>query len=952
MMGRGVGGRGRPHSEDSSRFEERDHRGGQVKAPPSRHLWVGNLSQHASQSAISEQFLRFGDLDNISYIPGRSFAFVNYKRKEDAIIALRGLNGVTVAGLPLKIEFAKGDKASMVPQAEEHMQYNDARHSMERVDSLSRRDSRPRRLSPEKPHDKSKGNKSLEPCEMLWIGFPSIADVNELDLRRAFQPFGEIEKISTFPGRSYAFVRYRSTVAACRAREALQGKLFNNPRISICFARNDSSAEQGRGSTSAPFPHHTKSNFPPVMSVQGGEAFQRERSFENPIRGELPMAAPRYMSKFDQMHGDANIMGVGGSSVQSGAVPGPDFGGALERGRLQDLSVETRMVEVPYEYHRDGPAVEKNAPWLDFSFERARRAPSFEDSWGTEKGTFPLVKKLKTDTLHVSELPEYPFSDMESEKRNIGLPNPKQFPVMPEQHSFNRSFETVPLGYKGTPDYSRTKVHPQNEINDSWRKFDGPVAASARSLLDPSKLQILNSEPHQPPRKEEWKWEGTIAKGGTAVCRARCFPVGKVLDFMLPEFLNCTARTGLDMLSKHYYQAANTWVVFFVPETDADISYYNEFMHYLGEKQRAAVAKLGEKVSLFLVPPSDFSEQVLKVPGKVSISGVILKFQHPSSSFSSLDNPMEALESNPLCLMRQQSEETSSNRETSFLKPSSPEFRPFSQGQSNFGPSSGHVPPLPSSFPPPSPPQRPQPHKLSDDSFPMANVQDSRQDFQHQTPPFPSNWSNNPHLLSSSFGTFPPPDANAVSRTLDNSKAEDYVLTNPRGAQGTTSSSYMPEAPGVVPLPSGNVSQQQETKPQVSSAAQLPLQPEQLVQLAALLAQQKQYGNPNLAAESQQSNITLNSSSQTQASVSHVLTVPHAPQPFVGSHVSQPQQLHQQSSAVPASQQSIGNPVQQNSQQTSVNTREETEGDPQMRLQATLQLAAVLLQQIQQQSKT
>ena len=31
----------------------------------------------------------------------------------------------------------------------------------------------------------------------------------------------------------------------------------------------------------------------------------------------------------------------------------------------------------------------------------------------------------------------------------------------------------------------------------------------------------------------EWKWEGTIAKGGTPVCCARCFPVGKVLDMML-----------------------------------------------------------------------------------------------------------------------------------------------------------------------------------------------------------------------------------------------------------------------------------------------------------------------------------------------------------------------------------------------------------------------------------
>ncbi|KAJ6343225.1 hypothetical protein OIU76_005040 [Salix suchowensis] len=79
------------------------------------------------------------------------------------------------------------------------------------------------------------------------------------------------------------------------------------------------------------------------------------------------------------------------------------------------------------------------------------------------------------------------------------------------------------------------------------------------------------------------------------------------------------------MLAKHYYQAASAWVVFFVPASDADMGHYNELMHYLEEKQRAAVAKLDDKTTLFLVPPSDFSEKVLRVPGKLSISGVILR---------------------------------------------------------------------------------------------------------------------------------------------------------------------------------------------------------------------------------------------------------------------------------------------------------------------------------------
>lgn len=99
--------------------------------------------------------------------------------------------------------------------------------------------------------------------------------------------------------------------------------------------------------------------------------------------------------------------------------------------------------------------------------------------------------------------------------------------------------------------------------------------------------------------------------------------------FFRPELLDCTARTSLDMLSKHYYQALASWVVFFVPENDSEIVLYNEFMHYLGEKQRAAVAKLDERTTMFLVPPSEFSEKVLKVPGRLSIAGVALRLENP-----------------------------------------------------------------------------------------------------------------------------------------------------------------------------------------------------------------------------------------------------------------------------------------------------------------------------------
>lgn len=114
-MGRAGGGREKYRSEYTSRVEDkggggvsRSHQLGRAEPQPSRHLWVGNLPPQATQSMLLEQFLRFGDLENIAFIPGRSYGFVNFKKEEDAVFALRTLQGHMFAGVPLKIEFQKG----------------------------------------------------------------------------------------------------------------------------------------------------------------------------------------------------------------------------------------------------------------------------------------------------------------------------------------------------------------------------------------------------------------------------------------------------------------------------------------------------------------------------------------------------------------------------------------------------------------------------------------------------------------------------------------------------------------------------------------------------------------------------------------------------------------------------------------------------------------------------
>ncbi|XP_078443618.1 RNA recognition motif (RRM)-containing protein [Wolffia australiana] len=543
MMGRIGGGREKHRGAFNPRIEERgngvnprSHPLGQVEAQPSRHLWVGNLPPRVTQGMLLEQFLRFGDLETIAFVPGRSYAFVNFRRVEDAIFALRTLQGQMFAGLPLKIEFQKGDKLS-ANSSFEGGYGRDERNSADLGEPFLMRGPGPQSSSPGRAFlDNSQWISSEEPSEFLRIGFPIHLIIDRNDLERAFSPFGELDNVICYPTRGYAIVRYRSIVAACLAKDAMQGRLFNNPRIIISFAKIDSGP----------------------------------RDFEN-----FPFPAPRFFPELENFPGERDA-----------------FPRSFDHPRFQNLPPPEDRVD-----RRFSPSVD---PGLHH-----------QPPWAADDRPFSSAKKLKTDSFPDRELPEYPFSSFDKERA----------PRLPERDLYSRSLVSE-FGGKTAPDF------PEND--DLWRKPEG----FPPSRPNPEKWRRSTPE-NQPIPVKEWKWEGTIAKGGTPICRARCFPVGKALDFMLPEFLDCTARTGLDMLSRHFYQASDSWVVFFVPDTDADIAFYNEFLHFLGEKNRAAVAKLEDKTTLFLIPPSEFSEKVLKVPGKLSISGVILRFQESSSDLDS-----------------------------------------------------------------------------------------------------------------------------------------------------------------------------------------------------------------------------------------------------------------------------------------------------------------------------
>ncbi|KAL5998022.1 hypothetical protein ACLOJK_008956 [Asimina triloba] len=74
---------------------------------PSNCLWVGNLSSNTVDNDLMELFAKYGALDSVTSYSSRSYAFIYFKHLDDARAAKEALQGSTLHGNTIRIEFAR-----------------------------------------------------------------------------------------------------------------------------------------------------------------------------------------------------------------------------------------------------------------------------------------------------------------------------------------------------------------------------------------------------------------------------------------------------------------------------------------------------------------------------------------------------------------------------------------------------------------------------------------------------------------------------------------------------------------------------------------------------------------------------------------------------------------------------------------------------------------------------
>ncbi|KAK6146311.1 hypothetical protein DH2020_020180 [Rehmannia glutinosa] len=404
------------------------------------------------------------------------------------------------------------------------------------------------------------------PSNNLWIGNVS-PDVSDTELKVLFEKHGKIDSLTTYPSRNYAFVYYKEVESAKSAKQGLQGHILRGNTLKIEFAKPVEFV--GGWNQSICFKEELEKEFLRYGKIQEFR-FLKDRN----------TAYVDYFGLEDAMQALRSMNGkrIGGSQLRvdflrsqsSRREQGPD----AKEGQFPSRNM------VPSDFRWMGQDFSNNYP--EPSLSGSKRKNQFLPI-GSQYGDAPLSNVLwirhppsviiEEDMLHNAMIL---FGEIERIKtfsdRNYAFVEFRSVEEARQPKRDCRASSLMILGFQSTITIVNSWIE-----RTTWSRFD--AALPPESTENHSEQHALHS------------------------LTVELLENGVGAD--IPDVVNCSARTGLDLLSKHYDDAIG-----------------------------AGVAKFDDGTTLFLVPPSDFLNDVLKVPGPKRLYGVVLKFPQvvPSST--------------------------------------------------------------------------------------------------------------------------------------------------------------------------------------------------------------------------------------------------------------------------------------------------------------------------------
>jgi len=85
-----------------------------LQAKPGKYLWIGGISLSVNVEQLEDELLQFGKLEEYRFLRDRNSALVGYYKLDDAIAAQKNLNGKSIGGEQVRVDFQKPQSSRRV----------------------------------------------------------------------------------------------------------------------------------------------------------------------------------------------------------------------------------------------------------------------------------------------------------------------------------------------------------------------------------------------------------------------------------------------------------------------------------------------------------------------------------------------------------------------------------------------------------------------------------------------------------------------------------------------------------------------------------------------------------------------------------------------------------------------------------------------------------------------
>lgn len=79
----------------------------EYQAKPSRHVWIGGFGSSVTREKLEKELRKFGRIEELNFNRDRNIAFVDFVRLEDALAAVKNMNGLHIGNDRIRVDFQR-----------------------------------------------------------------------------------------------------------------------------------------------------------------------------------------------------------------------------------------------------------------------------------------------------------------------------------------------------------------------------------------------------------------------------------------------------------------------------------------------------------------------------------------------------------------------------------------------------------------------------------------------------------------------------------------------------------------------------------------------------------------------------------------------------------------------------------------------------------------------------